>query len=148
MGGFGKDPIPGFRGPARAPSPRPADAPETVRLRVLNGPCAGRAFEFVGARCRVGRGDPPAVTVDVDLGECELGSPAMVSRLHAELIWIEGKLHIVDLGSRNGTWVGDRPVVALEGGASDPSPLAAGSRIRLANLELEVLGPTGASVNL
>ena len=145
MGGFGRDPIPGFQREPVSPQPRQANTPEPYCLRVLNGPCTGRTFALSGPRLRVGRGDPPAVTVDIDLGECELGSPAMVSRLHAELIWIDGKLAITDLGSRNGTWVNDQPISAAEHGMSDPVPVDAGCRIRLANLEFEVVAPSTSS---
>jgi pSer/pThr/pTyr-binding forkhead associated (FHA) protein len=144
MGGFGKDPIPGLRAAPAPARPKPPAETDTVRLRVLNGPCAERIFSATGSRIRIGRGDPPAVTVDIDLGECELGSPAMVSRLHAELIWIDGKLNVVDLGSRNGTWVNDRNVPVGKNGASDPAPLTVGAKIRFANLELEIIQPREA----
>ena len=137
MGGFGKDPIPGFRAPVRLPASKSADTSERIGLRVLNGPCIDRIFEIGGARSLVGRGDPPVLTVDLDLESCELGTPAMVSRRHAELIWIDGKLHVVDLGSRNGTWVDEQPVGSGDGSVSEPKLLAIGSKLRLANLELD-----------
>lgn len=138
MGGFGRDPIPGITQRPQAPPAR-EPAPQTPVLRVVNGPCSGRTFPLTSARARVGRGDPPTITVDIDLSECELGSPAMVSRLHAELIWIDGALNVVDLGSRNGTWVADRPVSAAEQGVSDPVPVPPGEKVRFANLELEFI---------
>jgi len=146
MGGFGRDPIPGFRKPA-VPVQKVPSEPEVARLRVLNGPCAGREFTISASRVRMGRGDPPAVSVDIDLSACELGSPAMVSRLHAELIWIEGKLYVIDLGSRNGTWVNERPVEPGQGGPSDPVPVPVGGRLRIANIELQIVGPQEAAAS-
>jgi pSer/pThr/pTyr-binding forkhead associated (FHA) protein len=113
-----------------------------IRLLVLNGPRAGRTFPINGQRLRIGRNDPPAVTVDIDLTSCELGSPAMVSRMHAELIAFDGQIHIVDLGSRNGTWVDDIQLVPGPTGASEPIPIGPGRKIRLANVEFEVVRST------
>lgn len=130
---FGSDPIPGVDSQGA-----PHLTPENTELCVLNGPKAGRSFPLREMRLVIGRNDLPAITVDVDLTECELGTPAMVSRRHAELQWIEGSLHIIDLGSTNGTFVDDKP---LSIGSGQPSPariLLSGSRVRLANLETEI----------
>jgi pSer/pThr/pTyr-binding forkhead associated (FHA) protein len=142
MGGFGKDPIPGFGGAPARPTYQDAGP---LRLRVLNGPCAGREFTLSGVRSRIGRSDPPAVTVDIDLSECELGATAMVSRLHAELFRADGGVYLVDLGSRNGTWVDGRVVTIGDGcPTSEPVPISSGSRLRFANLEMELLGAEAA----
>ncbi|HLJ55456.1 MAG TPA: FHA domain-containing protein [Chthonomonadaceae bacterium] len=145
MGGFGRDPIPGLQErPAADATGARTDPAAGPLLRVLNGPCAGRTFPLDppprALRIRIGRADPPEVTVDIDLTECELGSPAMISRRHAELLWVDGALHLVDLGSRNGTCIDGALVVSRDGGPSDPIPLANGCIIRLANLLLELAG--------
>jgi len=123
-----------------APIPTIPLTPENARLRVVNGPAAGRVFLVDKMRLVVGRGDPTAVVVDIDLTECELGSPPMVSRWHAELQWIDGELRVVDLGSINGTFVdGNRLDAQTAKVPSAPVPLNAGSRLKLANVELEVI---------
>jgi pSer/pThr/pTyr-binding forkhead associated (FHA) protein len=123
-----------------APIPMLPLTPENARLRVKNGPAAGKVFLLDKMRLLVGRSNPPAIVVDVDLGPCELASPPMVSRRHAELQWINSQLNVVDLGSANGTFIdGNR----LSGNApktpSEPAVLQAGSMLRLGNLELEVI---------
>lgn len=52
-----------------------------------------------------------------------------VSRSHAEIVVEDDSLVINDLGSRNGTWVNERPV-------QTPTPLHPGDKIRLGNVEL------------
>ena len=142
MGGFGRDPIPGIPTVPLATDVHASMKQGAMRLLVLNGPGAGRTFPIKGERMRIGRADPPAVTVDIDLTACELGSPAMVSRMHAELIAFDGQIHIVDLGSRNGTWVDEIQLVPGNTGASEPIPIGPGRKVRLANLELEVVRST------
>ncbi|MDY7101474.1 MAG: TIR domain-containing protein [Actinomycetota bacterium] len=51
-----------------------------------------------------------------------------VSEHHAELRWEHGEVVILDLGSRNGTWVNGDPV-------RDRRPLAAGDEIRLGTVD-------------
>ena len=148
MGGFGRDPIPGMgAGPAAVATRQRVSEP--MRLRVCNGPGAGREFPMGGLRMRIGRNDPPAVSVDIDLSDCELGSPALISRLHAELIWADGRPQLIDLGSRNGTWVDEQPLTPSgESALSAPVPLKTGSKIRFANLELEVVGTDAGELKI
>ena len=137
MGGFGRDPIPGFA-PTAIPSTTPLRI-DTACLKVLNGPGAGREFPLDRLRLWVGRSDPPGIAVDIDLTECELGVPPKVSRRHAEILWVEGTLQVTDLGSSNGTWVdGKRLPVSANAPLSEPAYLPLGSKIRFANLECEV----------
>ncbi|HZT41510.1 MAG TPA: FHA domain-containing protein [Chthonomonadaceae bacterium] len=133
MGGFGKDPIPGWGPTEPEKEPAPALRPETAHLRALNGPCAGREFPLNALRLILGRNDPPLLTVDIDLTDCEMGSPPKISRRHAEIRWADDALQIVDLGSLNGTWIDNTRLPP-----SEPTSLAVGSRLRLANLEFEV----------
>lgn len=114
--------------------------PANARLRVANGPASGRLFSLNKMRAVVGRGDPPIIVVDIDLGECELGTPPMVSRRHAELQWVGGQLELTDLGSANGTFVDGTQVRSQSPrGPSNPVALKPGSRVTFGNLELEVL---------
>ncbi|MBF0178090.1 MAG: FHA domain-containing protein [Magnetococcales bacterium] len=113
---------------------------DNASLRVLNGPGKGRTFALDQSRMVMGRNDPPQVVVQIDLTPCELGEEPMVSRRHAELHWIQGKLYLVDLGSRNGTEVNGKPLQIQEGAKiSEPVELPPGSHIKLADLELKLL---------
>jgi pSer/pThr/pTyr-binding forkhead associated (FHA) protein len=137
---FGGDPIPGLEilTPSRGVIESEQRAPD--RLRILSGPKAGQEFRLNGLRILVGRSDPPAIRVDVDLTECEYSEIPVVSRRHAELQWVNGDLQITDLGSTNGTWVnGHRLDTGQPGKASPPVTLFAGDRLLVANLELELM---------
>lgn len=136
MGGFGMDPIPGMSIEPAAP----AFTLETAGLRLLNGPGTGSVFPLDRPHLLVGRNDPPALTVDIDLTSRELGTTPMISRRHAELQWVEGQLHVVDLGSTNGTWVnGQRLLAQNQTPPSPPVPLFPGDRLKFANLEFEII---------
>jgi predicted component of type VI protein secretion system len=130
INGFGLDPIPG----------RQRLLPETTYLVVLNGPQKNRQISLIQMRSLVGRNDPPHCQVDIDLNDCELGNPPMVSRRHALLQWQDGALQIRDLGSRNGTFINEKQLdVPPDQNFSEPVVLEIGSRIRLGNIELEVI---------
>lgn len=62
--------------------------------------------------------------------EIILSDPS-VSKAHAEIVIETARVEIRDLGSRNGTWVNDRRVV-------EPTPIAAGDRIRVGGVELKL----------
>jgi FHA domain/Domain of unknown function (DUF1707) len=53
-----------------------------------------------------------------------------VSRRHAELVLVDGRWHVRDLGSTNGTWVNGRRVVEAEVGPGDDVQLG-DCRLRL-----------------
>ena len=127
--GIGRDPIPGLT----------RLSPNNTQLQVCNGPGANRSFALQKTRLVLGRNDPNT-TVDIDLGACELGDPPKVSRRHAELQWVEGELQLIDLGSTNGTFVDGQELKPLgDRQPSAPVKLKVGSRIRLGNLELEII---------
>jgi pSer/pThr/pTyr-binding forkhead associated (FHA) protein len=114
--------------------------PANARLRVTNGPGAGKVFALEKMRILVGRTYPPAILVDVDLRECELGASPMISRRHAELQWVDGDLELVDLGSANGTYVdGSRLSAPGPRSPSPPTKLGLGAKIKFGNVELEVI---------
>ena len=52
---------------------------------------------------------------------------------------MDGALSLVDLGSTNGTWVDEVRVAPITETGSVPVVLRAGSRLRLANVELEIV---------
>lgn len=81
-----------------------------------------------------------AANSDLDLSSLDNKPPFSTSRLHAELVWVNGDLQIRDLGSTNGTWVNGARLSAPE--PRSPSPyrsLVAGDRIHLGALEFEVI---------
>ena len=78
--------------------PRAIRVARKLRVRVESGPDAG-------ATCAPDDGDRLAIGTAAD-NALVLGDPA-VSRYHLELLREPGGLHVIDLGSRNGTWVGD-----------------------------------------
>lgn len=89
-------------------SPRPAPRPEAelvlppgqkLSLAVIAGPDAGRMFVIEKPRVVLGRED-----VDFALEDPE------ISRQHAAIEVAGDRITVVDLGSANGTHVGDDPV--------------------------------------
>jgi pSer/pThr/pTyr-binding forkhead associated (FHA) protein len=111
--------------------------PDNAALRVG---AEGKVFRLDRMRLVAGRSDPPFVSVDIDLRECQTGSPPMVSRRHAEILWVNGDLQIVDLGSRHGTFVdGQRLGAPTAGEPSAPASLKFGSKIKLGDVELELI---------
>lgn len=96
---------PGDRRGRPAPAaPRPAAAlslppDQKLSLAVIAGPDAGRMFVIEKPRVVLGRED-----VDLSLEDPE------VSRQHAAIEVSGDRVTVVDLGSANGTHVGDQPV--------------------------------------
>lgn len=133
------DPIPGFD----PNSGTPRLTQQSARLRLVNGAQNDQDFSLNQITVLVGRNDPPAVQVDLDLTGYELDQTPMVSRRHAELQWVEGDLQVIDLGSKNGTFVDDVQLIAQPGQPSSPMKLHTGSKIRFANIEMEVVDHGG-----
>lgn len=94
------------------PLRRSAESGVLGRLTILNGPRAGEQIGLGGSGIRIGR--EPSVC------EIVLDDPK-VSRLHAEIVELEGRVLLIDRKSSNGTWVNDRRV--------DRHPLADGDII-------------------
>ncbi|MCX6345164.1 MAG: FHA domain-containing protein [Armatimonadetes bacterium] len=136
--GFGMDPVPGM-GDTSSDEGHAGLTPANACLRIVNGPGAGRTFPLSSVRTLVGRNDPPAVTVGIDLTECELGEQFAVSRRHAEIQWVNGVLQIADVGSKNGTLVNNAEVRAADQGQA-PSPviLKPGDKVCFGDIEAEV----------
>ncbi|MEZ5338010.1 MAG: FHA domain-containing protein [bacterium] len=139
--GFGRGPIPGRPGGTAQQqddnqAPPPPVRPQAL-LEIANGPALGRSHRLERERTLIGRNDPPAVIVDIDLTDAELGQTPVISRRHAELVWIEDGLFIQDLGSTNGTLLNGSEITRRSGQAPPPaSPLRDGDRIHLANIEM------------
>jgi DNA-binding NtrC family response regulator len=92
-----------------------------LRLRVEEGPDAGAAVEpDDGASVSVGTAADNALVV----------ADPLVSRYHLELRRTDGGVEVVDLGSRNGTWVGG---LRIERGVVPP-----GTRLRAGDTTLTV----------
>ena len=129
-GGFGCDPIPGIA----------QLKPETTYLLVLNGSKSNDSFSLNRLRSLIGRSHPPHITVDINLSNYELRVPATISRHHAVIQWANNKLHIIDLNSRNGTFVNGQQLIPLSANQpSAPVVLKVGSKIRLGDLELAIV---------
>lgn len=125
---IGLDPIPGAQ----------QLRPDTAYL----SPCESPSITLALAKLEllVGRNDPPNITVDLDLSPYDKNNPPLISRHHALLQWVEGRLQVVDLGSRNGTFVdGERLQSTAANTPSDPKRLNVGTRLRFASTEFEVI---------
>ena len=131
------------------PPPEPLFNQDTAQLKLLNVPGLERQFPLNRVKTVIGRNDPANdIKVDIDLSDCESNSPT-VSRPHAEISWVEGKLQIVDLGSRHGTFVNGEKLSPLDpkklppfdpaDQPSSPVSLKPGSKVKLGNLEFEVI---------
>ena len=115
-------------------------SPDRTRLRLRNGPKAQKEFTLHRLSQIIGRNVVNQNPIEIDLSDCELGNPPMISRQHALLEWIDGTLKICDLNSRNGSLVNDQQLISTPLGK--PSPfvtLTIGNIIKLGNLEFEVI---------
>jgi len=87
-----------------APSGRDADmsnARMLGRFTILNGSRAGEKLGLGGSGIRIGR--------EGAICEIVLENPK-VSRLHAEVVSIDGKVLLIDRNSSNGTYVNDQKI--------------------------------------
>ena len=87
-----------------APSGRDADAASAKMLgkfTILNGSRAGERLGLGGSGIRIGR--------EGAICEIVLENPK-VSRLHAEVVSIDGKVLLIDRNSSNGTYVNDQKI--------------------------------------
>jgi S1-C subfamily serine protease len=85
-----------------SPSTLPHGAPRMLgRFTILNGPQAGQRLGLGGSGIRIGR--------ESSICEIVLENPK-VSRLHAEVVSIDGKVLLIDRNSSNGTYVNDQKI--------------------------------------
>lgn len=81
----------------------------------------------------MGRSDPKSSYLpDIDLGAYNAHDKG-ISRRHAALVRYQDALHLVDLGSVNGTFINERRLRP-----DTPYPLNAGDHIRLGTLEITI----------
>ena len=71
------------------------------RLTILNGPRAGERLGLGGTGIRIGR--------ESSICEIVLENPK-ISRLHAEVVSMDGKVLLIDRNSSNGTFVNDQKI--------------------------------------
>ncbi|MBD3161974.1 MAG: SpoIIE family protein phosphatase [Candidatus Eisenbacteria bacterium] len=88
-----------------------------------------RSWQLEEGRHRIGR----ATSNEIVLTDPDRS----ISRVHAEIVIEGNRIQITDLGSRNGTWVNDRP-------AQPSTSVGPGDRIRLGNIELAVHDPAAS----
>lgn len=94
-----------------------------VSLKVLSGNHEGKEIPIKDEKFLIGRGD-----------DCQLRPKSeSVSRRHCALVQKEGRLLLVDLKSRNGTFVNEKQL------SSDKAKiLKSGDKIRVGQLEFEI----------
>jgi pSer/pThr/pTyr-binding forkhead associated (FHA) protein len=127
--GFGSDPI--YQAPL---------TPDNAKLLVRNSSSANQKFPLNQMRSVIGRSDAPMSIADIDLTECKIDNKSAISRRHAVIEWVEGKLQIIDLDSTNGTFVnGKKLLTTAPRQPSSPEILKTGDIIKLGNIELEVI---------
>jgi len=84
-----------------SPASAPPGAAMLGKFTILNGPRAGERLGLAGSGIRVGR--------EAAMCEIVLENPK-VSRLHAEVVSIDGKVLLIDRNSSNGTYVNDQKI--------------------------------------
>ncbi|HSY49889.1 MAG TPA: trypsin-like peptidase domain-containing protein [Thermoanaerobaculia bacterium] len=85
-----------------SPASAPAGTPLMLgKFTILNGPRAGERLGLGGSGIRLGR--------ESAMCEIVLENPK-VSRLHAEVVSIDGKVLLIDRNSSNGTYVNDQKI--------------------------------------
>jgi len=84
-----------------SPASAPPGAAMLGKFTILNGPRAGERLGLGGSGIRVGR--------EAAMCEIVLENPK-VSRLHAEVVSIDGKVLLIDRNSSNGTYVNDQKI--------------------------------------
>ena len=104
-----------------APAPEAAEGDQAAYLLVLAGSNVGAMYKIEQERLVMGRGDR------VDIRMVDEG----LSREHARLLKESGRFVLEDLGSTNGTYLGQRK---LDG----PVPLEIGVPLRIGKTVLEL----------
>lgn len=105
-----------------APAPRPAGRRSSARqLVVTEGPLTGTSLTLADAPITIGRADDSTLVVTDDY----------TSGRHARLVPGDGAWLLEDLGSTNGTFLGNRKV-------STPLPVPIGQPIRIGRTVLEL----------
>ncbi|TAD93596.1 MAG: FHA domain-containing protein, partial [Oscillatoriales cyanobacterium] len=79
--------------------------------KLLRDSRANQKFPLNQIRAIIGRSDAPMSIADIDLTECKIDNKSAISRHHAVIEWVEGKLQIIDLDSTNGTFVNGKKLL-------------------------------------
>lgn len=115
------------RGPGRRRRADDAEARPTrsapVTLEVTAGPLTGTKLGLHTSSVLIGRSPACTLVVDDDFA----------SGKHARIFPHDGTWYVEDLGSTNGTWLGDRSV-------TDPVPVPLGVPVRIGGTTLELRG--------
>jgi pSer/pThr/pTyr-binding forkhead associated (FHA) protein len=108
----------------------------TNELHLLSFYLPGRSNPIIinGSKTiTIGRRDPKKrISPTLDLTE-DNGAKLGVSRLHAEISYVNGRYYVKDLDSANGTWVNEAKLLSEQ-----PFPIDSGDQIRLGQLAIVV----------
>lgn len=108
----------------------------TRELLIVSFYLPGRAEPIIvnGSKTiTIGRRDPKRrINPTIDLTE-DHGAKLGVSRLHAEMNFVNGKYYVKDTGSSNGTWVNDTKLQPYQ-----PHPVMTGDQVRIGQLAIVV----------
>ncbi|MGB8691182.1 MAG: FHA domain-containing protein [Microcoleus sp.] len=114
--------------------------PDNAKLLIRNSSSANQKFTLNQMRSVIGRSDAPMSIADIDLTECKIDNKSAISRRHAVIEWVEGKLQVIDLDSTNGTFLNGKQLLpAAPKQPSNPEIIKSGDIIKLGNIELEVI---------
>jgi ABC-type multidrug transport system ATPase subunit/pSer/pThr/pTyr-binding forkhead associated (FHA) protein len=127
-------PTPPAYAPA-APAAAAAVGPDSrLRLTFVSGTRAGSSIELAGSVLRIGRAEGNAVWTPTD---------RIVSAQHAKIVRLEGGYVLIDLESRNGTYLGGHRI--------ERSPLRDGDVVGLGpggpEIRVEILAPARAATS-
>ena len=106
------------------PAPAPESVPDEMRhilVEVVGGPMDGLRSRHSTAEYRIGRGPGNDLTLPAD---------PMISTDHARIVREGRTFFLEDLGSRNGTYIGDSRI-------TDRVPIGAGTTFRTGHTQLE-----------
>ena len=106
----------------------------TTKLIIVSFYLPGRSEPIIvnGAKTiTIGRRDPKRrINPTIDLTE-DHGAKLGVSRMHAEMNFVNGKYYIKDTGSSNGIWVNDTKLQPYQ-----PHPVLTGDQIRIGQVAI------------
>lgn len=108
----------------------------TSELMIVSFYLPGRSGPIIvsGAKTiTIGRRDPKRrINPTIDLTE-DHGAKLGVSRMHAEMNFVNGKYYAKDTGSSNGTWVNDTRLQPYQ-----PHPVMTGDQVRIGQLAIVI----------
>ncbi|GAB5491886.1 MAG: hypothetical protein Phog2KO_21010 [Phototrophicaceae bacterium] len=106
----------------------------TSKLIIVSFYLPGRSDPIIvtGAKTiTIGRRDPKRrINPTIDLTE-DQGAKLGVSRMHAEMNFVNGKYYLKDTGSSNGTWVNDTKLQSYQ-----PHPVLTGDQVRIGQVAI------------